>query len=103
MSTIDISNGSPSSSVSSVVLAWPSTTRLRSNDVPPMSTHSRFGRLALSASAVPAIVPPTGPDNSVNTGFLRALSAVVTPPLDCMMWTGADMLMSCSCSCRLLR
>ena len=37
-----------------------------------MSMHSRFPRPVRCARDAPAIVPPTGPESSVNTGFRRA-------------------------------
>ena len=84
MSTRDISTGRPSSSVSIETLGCPSTIRLRSKDVPPMSMQRRFGRPVERDRAAPPIVPPTGPESSVCTGCSRALRAVVMPPFDCM-------------------
>jgi hypothetical protein len=84
MSTSGIRIGSPSSSVSVDTVGRPSTIRLKSNDVPPMSTHSRLGRPVARDNAAPPIVPPTGPDRSVCTGSCRAFAAVVMPPFDCM-------------------
>ena len=87
MSTTDICTGSPSS------LAWlepdgsPSMMRLASNEVPPMSMQMRLGRPVAADSALPPMAPPTGPERSVCSGVSLAVSAVITPPFDCMTWS----------------
>ena len=55
--------------------------------VPPMSTVMAFGSPACAARATPPITPAAGPESTVRTGLLAAVSAPVMPPFDCMMWT----------------
>jgi hypothetical protein len=86
MSTSGISTGRPSSSVSVETLGRPSTIRLRSKEVPPMSMQRRFGRPVERDSAAPPIEPPTGPESNVWIGCSRALPAVVMPPFDCITY-----------------
>ena len=50
----------------------PSTTRLASNEVPPMSMQMRFLRFSVFATASAPMFPPTGPERSVWIGCTRA-------------------------------
>jgi hypothetical protein len=103
MSTRDIRIGSPSSPVSVETEGWPSTMRLASKEVPPMSTHRRLGRPRAALRAPPPMVPPTGPERRVCIGSSRAAEAVITPPLDCMTWSLAATPRSLSWPSRLFR
>ena len=57
--------------------------------VPPMSMLSALGAPIARASAAVAMTPAAGPDSITCTGRWRPPSAVMTPPLDCMMRSGA--------------
>ena len=50
-----------------------------------MSQVITFGNPAASAICAPAMTPAAGPDSAVRTGSVRAVSADMTPPLDCTM------------------
>ena len=103
MSTIDIRTGNPSSAVSVDTERFPSTIKLTSNDVPPMSTQSRFGRSSASLNARPPMVPPTGPERSVWIGIRCAAVEVITPPFDCMTWRRTGTPRSAICASRLFK
>ncbi len=53
-----------------------------SADVPPTSSEMTLGVPAVRPTQMPPIRPATGPENSVETGFSAALSAVITPPAE---------------------
>ena len=56
--------------------------------VPPMSKAITFRRPSCSAIPRAATTPAAGPDSSANTGRAFASSEVMTPPDDCMIWSG---------------
>ena len=78
-------DGSPSSSVSVETVGRPSTIRLRSNDVPPMSTQSRFGPAGRPRERGAA---DRAADRAGEQRLDRLLGApsraVVMPPFDCI-------------------
>ena len=85
MLTTGISSGNPSNDASVETSASPSTIRLTSKDVPPMSMQIRLAWPVSRARDTPPIAPPTGPDSRVWTVWSLADRAVMIPPEDCMM------------------
>src|SRR3546814_18041416 len=63
--------------------AAPLSTTDMSYDVPPMSTHSRFGKPFAEPTCAEPITPPAGPDASTRIGEPSRYSLVITPPLAC--------------------
>ena len=91
---------------SSSICAFPSITILTSKDVPPISIQINpfFDRSFTSLNTVtPAIVPPTGPESKVWTGFFFATSALTTPPLDCIIRIGTFIPSFFNEFCRLVK
>ena len=64
--------------------------------VPPMSKVIAFSNPRPRASESAATTPAAGPDSSAKTGRPAALSAVITPPDDCMIVSGAGIRRSSS-------
>ena len=56
--------------------------------VPPMSKASRLSTPSCCPIPRAATTPAAGPDSSAKTGRSFASSAVMTPPDDCMIWSG---------------
>ena len=56
--------------------------------VPPMSKASRFSTPSCWPIPRAATTPAAGPDSSAKTGRSFASAAVITPPDDCMIWSG---------------
>ena len=52
--------------------------------VPPMSKEMIWRQTSASPSRAAAMTPATGPDSIIVTGIFFAVSADITPPLDCM-------------------
>ncbi|MNS99327.1 hypothetical protein D3C72_1337260 [compost metagenome] len=63
--------------------ASPPATSDTSNEVPPMSPVTTFGKPAARAMAAQAITPAAGPDKAVRTGTSHAVWRDMTPPLLC--------------------
>ena len=59
--------------------------------VPPMSKVIAFANPSRRAIPSAATTPAAGPDSSASTGRSFASSAVMTPPEDCMIVSGAAM------------
>ena len=57
--------------------------------VPPMSKEMIFDRPIFRASAWAPTTPAAGPDSMILQGRSAAASAVINPPFDCMMCSGA--------------
>ena len=57
--------------------------------VPPMSNAIAFSIPSRCAIPSAATTPAAGPDSSAKTGRRLASSVVITPPEDCMIWSGA--------------
>ena len=57
--------------------------------VPPMSKVITFANPRRRAIPSAATTPAAGPDSSASTGRCFASSAVMTPPEDCMIVSGA--------------
>ena len=79
--TVGASTGNRSLSGSTVVSIRLFTMMLTSKLVPPMSNPMILSLLITLAP----IAPPTGPDISVYTAVEDAISALITPPLDCII------------------
>ena len=73
----DVFTGNPSSRIAAFAV------------VPPMSSEITFGIPAARARKAQATTPAAGPDSTRCAGFRIAASALMTPPLDCMIWSGA--------------
>ena len=58
--------------------------------VPPMSNEIAFAKPSRCATPSAATTPAAGPDSSASTGRRPASSAVITPPEDCMIVSGAS-------------
>jgi len=52
--------------------------------VPPMSKEIMCRQSSCSPKWAAAMTPATGPDSIIVTGIFIAVSADMTPPLDCM-------------------
>ena len=59
--------------------------------VPPMSKAIRFSSPRRCAIPSAATTPAAGPDSRANTGRSFASSEVITPPDDCMIWSGRSL------------
>ena len=58
--------------------------------VPPMSNEIAFAMPSRCATPSAATTPAAGPDSSASTGRCPVSSAVITPPDDCMIVSGAS-------------
>ena len=73
---------SPSWMTPTSKLVPPMSQVIRSALVPPAAPRAR-------ATAAPATTPPAGPESTVSTQRRAADSAVMTPPLDFITYSGA--------------
>src|SRR3546814_21121652 len=64
--------------------AAPLSTIDMSYDVPPMSTHSRFGKPFAEPTCAEPVTPPAGPDASTRIGATSMSPLVHTPALACI-------------------
>ena len=77
-------------SYSDVFTGWPSSRMAAFAVVPPMSSEITLGIPAARARKAQATTPAAGPDSTRCAGFRIAASALIRPPLDCMIWSGAE-------------
>ena len=88
-STCGSFTGSPPMAPSANSSTAPPRTSDTSRLVPPMSMVTTSRSPASRAAATAPTTPPAGPDSSVLTGCSRMRATLMTPPLDCMMRSGA--------------
>ncbi len=89
MSSIGSCNGNPPIWRSTVISGSLSRTRHMSALVPPTSIEMKLGEPAAFATCSAPMTPATGPERTVWIACRAAMSALVTPPLDFMMNSGA--------------
>ena len=77
-------------SYSEVFAGWPSSRIAAFAVVPPMSSEITLGSPAARARQAQATTPAAGPDSTRCAGFADRASALMRPPLDCMIWSGAE-------------
>ena len=88
-SSIGTPRARPPISVSRANGMSPSWITPTSKLVPPMSQVIRSATPRARATAAPATTPPAGPESTVSTQRRAADSAVMTPPLDFITYSGA--------------
>ena len=89
MSTAGMITGKSPTAFSVEVRTSPPSTRPMSALVPPMSNATSASWPEARPSAAAATTPDAGPDRSVSTGRSTARAALMMPPLDLVLNTGA--------------
>ena len=87
MSTIGVRIGKPSKIVSETTDSLPSTTKLTSKLVPPISTHIKLGSPSCLLSTLEPTLAPTGPDIKARRPLDSLSFESISPPFDCIMKT----------------
>ena len=80
----DVFTGKPSSRIAAFAV------------VPPMSSEIRLGMPVSRARKAQATTPAAGPDSTRCAGLRIAAAALIRPPLDCMICSGAEIPASAS-------